>query len=139
MSVFILDTDTLTLLNWNDPAVLRNCVTHLRDEIATTIITVEEQLSGWYRALRQVKHTAQLPPIYERMSDSVRSLRLLSIYSFSPAAVQRYDQLQTLKLGIKKMDLRIAAIALEHQGVLVTRNRRDFQRIPALATVDWSI
>jgi tRNA(fMet)-specific endonuclease VapC len=139
MSLYILDTDTLTLLNWNDPAVLRNCVLHIHDEIATTIISVEEQLSGWHRALRQVKSTSQLTAIYERMSDSVRSLRLLSIHSFSPAAAQRYDQLQALKLGIKKMDLRIAAVTLERQGVLVTRNKRDFQRIPSLAIIDWSV
>ena len=139
MSLFILDTDTLTLLNWNDPAVLQHCVVHIHDEIATSIISVEEQLSGWYRSLRQVKNTSQLAPIYERMTESVRALRLLSIYSFTTDAVRRYDQLHAQKLGVKKLDLRIAAITLAHQAVLVTRNRRDFQRVPGLALVDWSL
>ena len=44
-----------------------------------------------------------------------------------------------LKLNVRKMDLRIAAIVLEHRGVLVSRNLRDFQRIPNLLVEDWSI
>jgi tRNA(fMet)-specific endonuclease VapC len=45
---------------------------------------------------------------------------------------------QPLKLGVPKMDLRIAAVTLEIGGTVVTRNRRDFQRIAGLAVVDWS-
>ncbi len=37
------------------------------------------------------------------------------------------------------MDLRIAAITLEHGGVLVTRNVRDFQDIPGLAIENWAL
>ena len=138
MSLYILDTDTLTLFNWNHSKVLQNLLAHLRDDVAVTVISVEEQLSGWHRALRQTKQTSQLTAVYQRMTETVASLRYFPIYSFTAGAGQRFDQLHQLKLGVKKMDLRIAAIALESRGKVVTRNQRDFGRVPGLTIEDWS-
>jgi tRNA(fMet)-specific endonuclease VapC len=50
-----------------------------------------------------------------------------------------YERLKAQKLNIAKMDLRIAAIALEQQACLVTRNLRDFSRVPDLIIEDWSL
>jgi tRNA(fMet)-specific endonuclease VapC len=43
-----------------------------------------------------------------------------------------------MSLNVRKMDLRIAAIVLEIGATLVSRNLRDFRRIPNLAVEDWS-
>lgn len=66
-----------------------------------------------------------------------RSLR--SFLPFTEAAIARYDDLVALKLNVGKNDLRIAAITLEHGGTLVSRNLRDFQRVPGLTVEDWSV
>lgn len=42
------------------------------------------------------------------------------------------------KVKVRKMDLCIAATALERGAILVTRNVRDFQHIPELRIEDWS-
>ena len=55
MSLHILDTDTLSLLQDGQPAVVARVAVHPPDEIAVSVISVEEQLSGWYRQLRRAR------------------------------------------------------------------------------------
>lgn len=37
------------------------------------------------------------------------------------------------------MDARIASIALANQRILLTRDRRDFEKVPGLTLEDWTI
>jgi tRNA(fMet)-specific endonuclease VapC len=62
-----------------------------------------------------------------------------AVLSFTEPAIQRFEQLRSLKLNVGLMDLRIAATALENGLTVVTRNQRDFNRVPGLTTEDWSV
>ena len=42
------------------------------------------------------------------------------------------------RLNVKHNDLRIAAIPKEIGATVVTRNRRDFGRVPGLMNDDWA-
>ncbi len=139
MTPYVLDTDTLTLFQENHPAVVHEVAQHPRAELAVTVLSVEEQLSGWYTRLRRARDVDELAAVYERMTVTASSLGRFQILSFTKPAILRFRQLYALKLGVKKMDLRIAAVTHENNGTVVTRNRRDFQRIPGLAIVDWSV
>jgi hypothetical protein len=48
MNLYVLDTDTLVLYEDDHDKVRRRVMLCACDELATTAITVEEQLSGWY-------------------------------------------------------------------------------------------
>lgn len=139
MSLFVLDTDILVLFQQGHEAVCRRVLSHPMEELAISVITVEEQLSGWYTLLRRAKGTEQLARAYQRLADAVELLSRFRILSFTAPAIDRFEQLKREKLGVKHMDLRIAAITLEHAGTLVTRNSRDFQLVPHLAIEDWSV
>ena len=64
MSLYVFDTDTLTLFNRNHVQVSRQVAVHAVDDIVTTVITVEESLSGWYKFLRRQAQPAQIARAY---------------------------------------------------------------------------
>lgn len=138
MSLHILDTDILVLFQEGHELVCGRVLSRSVDQLATTVITVEEQLSGWYTLLRRAKGAEQLARAYQRLADNVQLLSRFQILSFTEPAIGRFEQLKSLKLGVRHMDLRIAAIALEHGGTLVTRNTSDFRGVPGLTIEDWS-
>ena len=53
------------------------------------------------------------------------------------AAATIRAQLEKLGTPIGPIDIMIAGIALANQLALVTRNRREFSRVPDLLLVDW--
>jgi tRNA(fMet)-specific endonuclease VapC len=138
MSLYILDTDTLQLFQDGNAAVVRHVSSQSAASLAITVITVDEQLSGWYAQLRKAKTPERLAWAYRRLAGTVRFLKRLEIIDFDEAAINRCATLKKLKLNVRKMDLRIAASVLEAGGKLVTRNVRDFKQVPALTFVDWS-
>ncbi len=42
MSLYVLDTDILTLLQMGDPVVIRNAMNHATDKVVVSVISVEE-------------------------------------------------------------------------------------------------
>lgn len=138
MSLYVLDTDIVSLFQHGHSQVCAAIGGHEADDVTITVLTVEEQLSGWYSELRRAKKASVLAAVYDRMAQTVGFYAALPILSFTEPAIFRYEGLKNLKLRIGKTDLRIAAIGLELGAVVVTRNRRDFQRVPGLIIENWS-
>lgn len=47
------------------------------------------------------------------------------------------DDLRGQRLRLGTMDLKIAATALVHDALLLSANRRDFERVPGLRVENW--
>jgi tRNA(fMet)-specific endonuclease VapC len=139
MSLYLFDTDTLTLFQRLHPAVVRNVLYHLIDDIQVTSVTLEEQLSGWFTMLRSARTPQQIELAHVRLGEAIRSLALWEIVSYDSNAIARYQDLLRLGLNVGGNDLRIGAIALEAGAIVVTRNLRDFRRIPKVRCEDWSV
>jgi tRNA(fMet)-specific endonuclease VapC len=139
MNRYVLDTDVLTLYRHGHAILKHRIEDDPSLDLSITVMSVEEQLSGWYTMLRQFTQPPDLARAYQELVDSTQFLGGWEILSFTEPAIVRYDQLASLKLNVRKADLRIAAITLQHGGILITRNLRDFRRVPNLIIEDWSV
>lgn len=138
MSLYVLDTDTLTLWLRGHARVCERVAKQDSTELCVSIITIEELLRGWYSQIRRAKTDDQIERAYAALQQAVQIASQLPILAFDHAVIQRLAELRKQKLRIGSNDLKIAATVLENQALLVTRNRSDFQRIPDLRFEDWS-
>ncbi len=136
---YILDTDTLTHLMRGNVQIARHIATHPVDDISISVITVEEQLSGWYDQLRKVSSHEEHAEAYRRLQETSKFLGRVNILPFTVSSIVRWEQLKKAKLNVRSMDLKIASIALEYQAIVVTRNIRDFSRVPGVKTENWMV
>ena len=121
MSLRILDTDTQSLWLRGHEAIAAQVTRTPPQQLAVTIITVEEILRGWYTQIRRARQDEQLARAYEALQQTVEFVRGIQILAFDLSAIRRYRQLRTRHRRAGTNDLRIAAIVLEQEGILVTR------------------
>jgi len=103
MSLFVLDTDTLSLYRRGQPLVVQKMLQQSLNTLATTAITVEEQLTGWYTLLRKQKSREQLARAYRNLVETVVELNQFRLLSFTEEAIDRFENLRMLKLGVRRM------------------------------------
>ncbi|HAG85011.1 MAG TPA: nucleic acid-binding protein [Cyanobacteria bacterium UBA12227] len=140
MSQYILDTDHVTLFQYNHPEIVQRARAIGNSNIFITTVTLEEQLRG---RLAGISRAATKP---ERLAIAYQNLRRTLVYfcsvnlvDFDDSAYTFYQSLRQQKIQIGTQDLRIAAIALANQAVVVTRNQRDFSKVPYLSLEDWTV
>jgi tRNA(fMet)-specific endonuclease VapC len=61
------------------------------------------------------------------------------VIPLSAAALARHAALIRQRLNVPSNDLKIAATALEENATVVTRNLRDFRRVPGVQCEDWTV
>ena len=136
MSLFVLDTDLLTLYYRGDPIVVRSVDARPATDLAISALTVDEQLTGWYTLTRQARRTEEIARAYAHLGDAMVRLARWRILPYTESAIARVAQLKVLRLNVRLLDLRIAAIPLETGAVVVALNQRDFGRVPGLVVED---
>jgi tRNA(fMet)-specific endonuclease VapC len=138
MKLYVLDTDISGFLQQEHPAIISR-IKHLPDEdaVATTIITFGEDLGGWLPACRRAADGAARAVAYARLQHGLEFYREMIVFPFDEQAAQAFDRLRSKYKRMGTNDLAIAAITMSLNGVLVTRNIVDFQRISDLVLEDW--
>ena len=139
--MIILDTDHMSLLEWGgeESSLLRERLAdHDPQEVATTIITYEEQIRGWMAYIARAKSLTQQIEGYRRLRNQLENYRQIPILDFDDRAGKLYQQFRRSRIRVGSMDLKIAAVTMTHDAILLTRNRRDFAQVPGLKIEDWT-
>lgn len=139
MSLRILDTDHLSLLQRRYPQVQQRYVMTDLTQLRSTIITVEEQIKGRFGQIKRASKPNELVFAYEAFFNTLEYFNQLTILPFDQAAYDLYASLCNQKIRIGRQDLKIAAIALTQNAIVVTRNQRDFSQVPGLQLEDWTL
>jgi tRNA(fMet)-specific endonuclease VapC len=138
--MYILDTDHVSLLQRKVGAEAER----LRFRLAsvsniTTIITFEEQMRGWLAWLAQARSLQQQVERYYHLKRMLTAFAEITVLDFDERAAEEFQRLQKLRIRIGTMDKKIAAITLVHKAILLSRNLKDFGKVPGLKVEDWSI
>ena len=132
---YLLDTDVIGNLLRRTPSttLVRRLASVAPEDQVTTSITVGELVYGAHRVPERA------PDLLERI-DGVLGADL-PVLPFDDHAARRYGELRAdlerLGTPIGDADLRIAAIALTHELIVVTANTRHFERVPGLDIENW--
>jgi tRNA(fMet)-specific endonuclease VapC len=136
--IYVLDTDHVSLSQRGHPLVSARIQDAGPALVAISIITVEEQLRGWLAVVRKGTTAAARVTAYTRLRMAVEYFASITLLDYTDAAEALVADLRGQGVRIGTQDLRIAAVALAHGAILVTRNTRDFALVPGLPVTDWS-
>ena len=139
MTLYVLDTDHISLQQRFDPAVIQHLHTIGEDDsVAVTVITVEEQIRGRLEIVRRHGASPLQVAAYTAFQQTLRYFVTWQVLDFTQMAFEQFSALRQQRIRIGSQDLRIASITLANAAILVTRNIRDFAQVPGLVIQDWS-
>lgn len=135
---FLLDTDHVSLQERGHQPLLSRLREHAPETLGVSVVTMQEALQGRLAVLRRQAAPDQLLLAYVKLQQTVAFFTRVQVEAFDAACQRRVEDLRRQGLRIGTLDLRIAATALVHNFIVVTRNTKDFARVPGVRLEDWS-
>jgi tRNA(fMet)-specific endonuclease VapC len=131
MLQFMLDTDTSIYVMRNHPEQLGQKFNRLAEQVCISAITLGELHFGAEKSIRRIENLEAIEHFAAR----------LDVLPFGAKAAAHYGQIRfELKQGgspVGTLDMLIGAHARSEGLIVITRNRREFDRIPGLRVESW--
>jgi tRNA(fMet)-specific endonuclease VapC len=141
--IYLLDTDHITFLQEHSSpeyAVLALRMSqHRLEDFGCSVVNLHEQTLGANNFVNKAKTTAEIIRGYEIFSEILETYGILEVLPFDVRATAVFATLKLAKIRVGTMDLRLAAIALSRGLILLTRNKKDFSKVPGLVIEDWTV
>jgi tRNA(fMet)-specific endonuclease VapC len=143
MTKYLLDTDHISFLQRRSGSAFQNLTRRMANysinDFALSVISLHEQVVGANSFINRSQTDIELARGYQLLQEILISFSKSLILPFDTKAIIKFNDLRTQKVRVATMDLRIVAIALSNNLILLTRNNRDFSKIPALIIEDWTM
>jgi tRNA(fMet)-specific endonuclease VapC len=139
MTLWILDTDHISLYQRGDQNVINRLSSANPKNLAVTVISLEEQMYGRLSEIKKATSAISLITAYSRLEITLDYFKSVQVLPFDQNAHTSFESLIRQKLRVGTQDLRIAAIALSVNGIVVTRNQKDFGKVPNLQVENWAV
>jgi tRNA(fMet)-specific endonuclease VapC len=138
--MILLDTDHLSVfMDERDSRheSLNRRMDAAAEQIACTIVSVEEILRGWLAVIHRLRDVRRQIPAYVRLGRLFEVMSDWAIIPFDEAAADQFTEFRRRRIRIGTMDLKIGSIAMVNDALLVTGNQRDFSLVPELRCENW--
>jgi tRNA(fMet)-specific endonuclease VapC len=96
------------------------------------VVALEEQLRGWLATIHHATERRRQIEAYDRLAGLFEFFADWEIARFDATAADVFDHLRRQKIRVGTMDLRIAAIVLASNALLLSADLTDFTRVPGL-------
>jgi tRNA(fMet)-specific endonuclease VapC len=140
---YLLDTDHLSILQRKAGPEYQRLAAWMAPlaaaDFACCVVSLHEQLLGAHGFLNQAKNSAGLVRGYELLQRLPRDYLAFALLPFDVPSAAIYDQLVSQNLRVGTMDLRLSAIALSRGLTVLSRNVRDFGKVPGLTFQDRTV
>ncbi|MBE9197727.1 MULTISPECIES: type II toxin-antitoxin system VapC family toxin [unclassified Nodularia (in: cyanobacteria)] len=140
---YLLDTDHISFLQRRSSSefsrLTLRMAQHPITDFALSVVSFHEQVLGAHNFINRSQTNRDITRGYTLLLEILESFATAPILPFDAGAIAVFEELREQKVRIATMDLRIAAIAISRNLVLLTRNIGDFGKIPGLVTENWTI
>jgi tRNA(fMet)-specific endonuclease VapC len=138
---YLLDTDHISCIQRRSGVEFQRLKARMdrysSQDFALSIISFHEQILGAHSFINRAKNDAEILRGYTLLREILQGFSKATVLPFDDKALIIFEQLQKKKLQMGTMDLKIASIALSRNLVLLTRNVKDFIKVPDLKMEDW--
>jgi tRNA(fMet)-specific endonuclease VapC len=139
--MILLDSDHLTILihpgSERHTSLTKRMAASGDQHFATTIVNAEEQLRGWLAEINRHRTPLRQLSAYEGLRKLLDFLRPFPLIAIEEHTAAEFERLRKAKVRIGSVDLKIACIAIAERALLLSANRRDFEKVPGLRVENW--
>lgn len=139
----MLDTDHISLLQRRSGVEFTRLTIRMSyyspADFALSIVSLHEQVLGAHNFINRARTNTDTIRGYTLLLEILQGFASAPVLPFDAEAITIFDELRGQRVRVSTMDLRIAAIAISRNLVLLSRNVSDFSKVPELVTEDWTV